>query len=101
MELTFRFFTVADPEISEWGLCPVAVEFMGSGYCFDAPSHTTYICFCSESREKHNCTYCMLMTINVTNNGVKIYKNQKIFFNRVLRTKCARPGSAVVVIQTF
>ena len=43
----------------------------------------------------------MLMTINVTNNGVKIYKNQKIFFNRVLRTKCARPGSAVVVIQTF
>ena len=36
--------SVADPGISKpGGAVPCAVEFVGSGVCFDAPSHITYV----------------------------------------------------------
>ena len=35
--------TVADPGISEPGARSRAVEFLGSGNCFDAPSNIPYV----------------------------------------------------------
>ena len=35
--------TVADPGISDPGPGPGAVEFLGSGNCFDAPSNIPYV----------------------------------------------------------
>ena len=35
----FKYKTVPDPGISKPGHGPGAVEFLGSGDCFDAPSH--------------------------------------------------------------